>query len=96
MPLLTVWLFQIAEEVLIKAQALNPLVKIISYTDSPSSKDLKFFEKFTIIVATGIKTDLLLKIDKTCRAKNIKLICGDVFGMFGYSLADFQEHDYFE
>lgn len=90
------WPLQIAEEVLIKARALNPLVKITSDSDPPSSKDLKFFEQFTIIVATGIKTDLLLKIDKTCRAKNVKLICGDVFGAFGYSLADFQEHDYFE
>lgn len=89
-------MLQIAEEVLIKAQALNPLVKISSDTDSPSSKDLKYFEHFTIIIATGIKTDLLLKIDKICRSKNVKLICGDVFGTFGYSLADFQEHDYFE
>ncbi|KAJ8950495.1 hypothetical protein NQ318_015239, partial [Aromia moschata] len=89
-------LFQIAEEVLLKAQALNPLVKISADTDTPSSKNLKFFEDFTIIVATGLKTDFLLKVDKLCRSKNIKLICGDVFGTFGYSLADFQNHDYFE
>ncbi|KAJ8916730.1 hypothetical protein NQ315_013934 [Exocentrus adspersus] len=87
---------KIAKEVLVKAQALNPLVKITADTDAPSSKDPTFFEKFTIIVATGIKTDLLLKIDKICRSKDIKLICGDVFGTFGYSLSDFQTHDYFE
>lgn len=79
-----------------KAQALNPLVKIIPDTDDPTSKDTKFFEKFSIIVATGIKSSLVLKIDKVCRSNNIKFICGDVFGMFGYTLADFQEHEYFE
>lgn len=88
--------FQIAEEVLVKAQALNPLVKISADTESPAAKDQTFFKKFTIIVATAIKTDLLLKIDKICRSKKIKLIYGDVFGMFGYSVADFQDHDYFE
>lgn len=88
--------FQIAEEVLVKAQALNPLVKITADTESPASKDQSFFKKFNIIVATGIKTDLLLKVDKTCRANKIKLIFGDVFGMFGYSVADFQDHDYYE
>ncbi|KAJ8984071.1 hypothetical protein NQ317_006569 [Molorchus minor] len=87
---------RIAEEVLLKAQALNPLVKISADTDIPVSKDMKFFENFTIIVATGITTDFLLKLDKFCRSKGIQLICGDVFGMFGYSLADFQDHDYFE
>lgn len=87
---------KIAEEVLIKAQMLNPLVEIKADTDSPSSKDSSFFKDFTIIVATCIKTDLLLKIDKVCRANNVKLIYGDVFGSFGYSVADFQDHDYHE
>ncbi|XP_074025647.1 SUMO1 activating enzyme subunit 1 [Leptinotarsa decemlineata] len=87
---------KIADEVLLKGRALNPLVKIKVDTDSPASKDQSFFKKFTIIIATGIKTDLLLKIDKICRANNVKLIFGDVFGFFGYSVADFQEHNYFE
>ncbi|CAG9823641.1 unnamed protein product [Phaedon cochleariae] len=87
---------KIAEEVLLKAQALNPLVKIVADTDSPSSKDQSFYKNFTIIVATSIKSDLLLKIDKTCRANNVQLIFGDVFGTFGYCVADFQEHEYHE
>lgn len=87
---------QIVEALMPKAQAMNPLVKIVADTDDPSSKDLKFFEQFTIIAATGIKSSLLLKIDKNCRAHNVQLIYGDVFGMFGYSLADFQEHEFYE
>ncbi|KAF7269622.1 hypothetical protein GWI33_017347 [Rhynchophorus ferrugineus] len=87
---------KIAEEVLIKAQALNPLVKISADTSNPVKKDTKFFESFTIIIATGIKSDLLLRIDKICRASKVKLICGDVFGTFGYSVSDFLDHEYFE
>lgn len=87
---------KIAEEVLLKAQALNPLVKISADTSSPTSKDGTFFEDFTIIIATGLKTDFLLKIDKICRSKKIKFIAGDVFGTFGFSVADFLNHEYFE
>ncbi|XP_066251142.1 SUMO-activating enzyme subunit 1 [Euwallacea similis] len=86
---------QIAKEVLIKAQALNPLVKITADTSDPATKDIKFFETFTIIIATRIKTDFLLKLDKICRSSNVKLIFGDVLGTFGYSVSDFLEHDYY-
>lgn len=71
-------------------------MKITADVDDPTSKNLSFFEKFTIVIATGIKSGFLLKIDKVCRSKNVKLISGDVFGMFGYSLSDFQDHEYYE
>ncbi|XP_050307205.1 SUMO-activating enzyme subunit 1 [Anthonomus grandis grandis] len=87
---------KIAEEVLLKAQALNPLVTITADISDPTKKDAKFFEGFTIIIATRIKTDFLMKLDKICRASNVKLIFGDVFGSFGYSVTDFHEHDYHE
>ncbi|ERL89128.1 SUMO-activating enzyme subunit 1 [Dendroctonus ponderosae] len=87
---------KIADAVLVKAQALNPLVKVSADTSDLATKDPKFFEGFTMIIATRIKTDLLMKIDKVCRANNVKLIFGDVFGSFGYSVSDFQEHDYYE
>lgn len=87
---------KIAEEVVLKAQALNPLVNIVVDTENVADKDAKYFEKFTIVVATNISSTLLLKIDKICRNLNVKLIFGDVFGTFGYSLADFQNHEYLE
>lgn len=87
---------KIAEAVLPKAQALNPLVKITADTENPYKKDKSFFENFMIIVGTGLKADLLFTLDRICRSKNIKLIVGDVFGMFGYLVADFQKHNYFE
>ncbi|CAG9759585.1 unnamed protein product [Ceutorhynchus assimilis] len=85
----------IAEEFIIKAQLLNPLVKLTADTSDPTKKDAKFFEGFTMVVATRIKTDFLMKIDQICRASKIKLLFGDVFGSFGYSISDFQEHEYY-
>lgn len=85
-----------AEAVLAKAQALNPLVKIVVDGSDPADLDAAYYEQFTIIVATGIKSDLVLKLDRICRSAHVKLIFGDVFGSFGYSVADFQQHDYYE
>ncbi|XP_044750974.1 SUMO-activating enzyme subunit 1 [Coccinella septempunctata] len=87
---------KLAEAVLPKAQALNPLVKLTADTQNPSEKDVEFYKSFTIIITTAIKTDLVLKIDKICRSNNVKLISGDVFGMFGFCVADFLKHDYYE
>lgn len=67
-------------------------MKIIADTDNVVSKPLSFFEKFTIVIGTRLKNNLVLKIAKTCRNAKVKFICGDVFGMFGYTYADFQEH----
>lgn len=80
---------------LTKLQALNPLVKITADTEDVASKPMSFFEKFTIVVGSRLKNSLVLKIAKTCRNAKVKFICGDVFGMFGYTFADFQEHKFF-
>lgn len=71
-------------------------MKLTADTQNPSEKDVEFYKSFTIIITTIIKTDLLLKLDKICRSNNVKLISGDVFGMFGFSVADFLKHDYYE
>ncbi|KAB0797313.1 hypothetical protein PPYR_08307 [Photinus pyralis] len=86
---------KIAEAVLSKAQALNPLVKITTDTSPLSEKTSAFYKDFTIIVATGLTTKQLIEIDSICRDFNVQFICGDVFGMFGYSLSDFQMHEYY-
>lgn len=87
---------KLAESVLAKAQALNPLVSITIDTNKVSSKDEEFFTKFTIIVGTCLETTEITKLADICRESSIKLICGDVFGLFGYTMSDFQEHQYFE
>lgn len=87
---------KIAESVVLKAQALNPLVKISTETASIDSKDAKYFAQFTIVAGTRLKRSQILKISTACREYNVKFICGDNFGMFGYTLADFQQHQYYE
>lgn len=87
---------QIAEAVVAKAQALNPLVKITADCDKIVSKDEAFFKIFTIIIGTGLNTEQIMFLAKICRSNNIKLICGDVFGMFGYAVLDLQKHEYYE
>lgn len=87
---------KIAEAVLLKAQTLNPLVRIVADTENVTKKSDEFFTGFTIVVATGLNTEEILRISGICRKNNIKFICGDVFGMFGFSISDFQEHDYYE
>lgn len=87
---------KIAEQVLPRAQALNPLVKITVDTAPISEKSGDFFKQFTIVVATRIKFEAILKIDGFCREHNVKFIYGDVSGFFGYSVSDLQDHEYFE
>lgn len=61
-----------------------------------SEKPDKYFQTFTIVVATGLNSKQLVRVDSICRNSSVQFICGDVFGLFGYSLADFQEHEFYE
>ncbi|KAJ3644564.1 hypothetical protein Zmor_022288 [Zophobas morio] len=87
---------KIAEEVLPRAQALNPLVKLTGDTEPVAAKTSDYFKKFTMVVATRIKFDAIIKIDNYCREHNVKFLYGDIFGFFGFAVSDLQEHDYFE
>ena len=87
---------QISEAVIPKSGALNPLVKLVADTDSVDSKSKEYFAQFTLVVATGLKTDQIINISNWCRKEKVKFICGDVFGLFGFSVLDLQTHEYFE
>lgn len=87
---------KIVEAVLLKAQALNPLVKIIVDTEPLADKPEEYFRDFTIVVASGLKSKVIVALDLMCRKFNVQFIYGDVFGLFGYSISDFQEHNYYE
>jgi len=86
----------IAEAVLMKAQPLNPLVKLVGDTDDIDDKNDDFFKSFTLVLGTKLNPKQILRIGKICRKNNIKFIFGDNFGMFGYSASDFQKHTYIE
>lgn len=85
-----------AEASLIRAQALNPMVKLHAETESVSAKDDTFFQAFDVVVVLEAPTRELVRINNTCRMNGIKFFAGDVWGMFGYSFADLQDHSFAE
>lgn len=85
-----------AEASLLRAQALNPMVEITADTGSLASKDAVFFKGFNVVIILEATTDELVRIDNMCRVNNVKFFAADLWGMFGYSFADLQEHEYVE
>lgn len=79
-----------------RAQALNPMVEISADTDNIESKADEFFANFDVVVVTEASLKTLVRINNACREKNVKFFAGDVWGMFGYSFADLQEHKFAE
>ncbi|KRT86077.1 hypothetical protein AMK59_1202, partial [Oryctes borbonicus] len=86
----------IAKAALGRARPLNPLVKLKADTESLDSKNKDYFKQFTVVIATRLNSEEIIKISGWCRSLNVKFIAGDVFGMFGYSVSDFQDHEYYE
>lgn len=79
-----------------RAQALNPLVKVTADTDGVDDKDDDFFTKWSVVIATECTKEQLLHINSICHKANVKFFCADVFGFFGYTFADLQEHEFAE
>lgn len=71
-------------------------MKLIADSDPLDTKDNDYFKDFTIVICTKLKTDEIIRISGWCRNSKVKFICGDVFGMFGYTISDFQQHEYYE
>lgn len=87
---------KIAEVIIPKAHALNPLVNITALCEDVKSKDESFYKTFTIIVCTGLNKEEVIYLANICHKDKIKLICGDVFGLFGCALIDLQHHEFYE
>lgn len=85
-----------AEASLLRAQALNRMVEITIDTDRLDSKPDEFFVNFDVVVVTETDTKTMVKVDNVCRMNGVKFFAGDVWGTFGYSFADLQEHNYVE
>lgn len=85
-----------AEASLTRAQILNPMVEIITDTGLLSEKDDEFFGKFDVVCILEANTPELVRINNLCRQKRVKFFAADLWGMFGYSFADLQEHSYVE
>lgn len=85
-----------AEASLARVQALNPMVEILTDTTSVTEKGADFFMNFDVVCVLEAFTGELVRIDKICREHNIKFFSADLWGMFGYSFADLQEHEFAE
>lgn len=85
-----------AESSLHRAQALNPMVDVKADTGALSDKDESFFTQFHVVVILEASGEEQIRINKICRANNIKFYAADMWGMFGYSFVDLQEHEFVE
>lgn len=85
-----------AQASLLRAQALNPMVEISVDTGDLAAKPDAFFGQFDVVVVTEASTKTLVRCDNACRLQGVKFFAGDVWGMFGYSFADLQEHEFAE
>lgn len=85
-----------AEASLARAQALNPMVELIADTSNLHDKDEEFFKKFDVVVIIEATVAEQLRVDNICRANKIKFFAADMWGMFGFSFADLQEHEFAE
>jgi len=85
-----------AESSLIRAQALNPMVEVKADTGNLTDKDEEFFKQFDVVVILEASVEEQVRINNICRANNIKFYAADMWGMFGFSFVDLQDHEYVE
>uniref|UniRef100_A0A1L8DU39 SUMO-activating enzyme subunit 1 n=1 Tax=Nyssomyia neivai TaxID=330878 RepID=A0A1L8DU39_9DIPT len=85
-----------AEASLARAQALNPMVELKADTDVMTEKPDNFFTSFDVVIVIGAPRKEMIRINNACRMKGVKFFGTDVWGMFGYSFADLQEHNFIE
>lgn len=85
-----------AEASLCRAQQLNPMVELKADTEELSKKTDDFFKGFDVVCVIGANTEQLLRIDGVCREAGVKFFAADLWGMFGFSFADLQEHNFAE
>uniref|UniRef100_U5EX24 SUMO-activating enzyme subunit 1 n=1 Tax=Corethrella appendiculata TaxID=1370023 RepID=U5EX24_9DIPT len=79
-----------------RAQNLNPMVEVKVDTEELSAKPNEYFHNFDVVCVTEAATSELVRINETCRAAGVKFFTSDLWGMFGYSFADLQEHNFAE
>lgn len=79
-----------------RAQNLNPMVEVKIDSEKLSEKPDIFFIDFDVVVIIEGSLKELIRIDNACRLAGVKFFSGDVWGMFGYSFADLQEHNFVE
>ncbi|KAK4306272.1 hypothetical protein Pmani_021894 [Petrolisthes manimaculis] len=86
----------IAEASKERAQILNPMVQVTADTDNIVDKNDEYFTQFDVVCISRCQREHLVRINNICNQNKILFFAGDVFGMFGYTFTDVQEHHYVE
>lgn len=86
----------IAEASRERAQILNPMVEVAADTSNVKDKVDEYFTQFDVVCLCRCGREQLTRINNICRQKKILFFAGDVFGFFGYTFTDLQEHQYVE
>jgi amyloid beta precursor protein binding protein 1 len=55
-----------------------------------------FFSQFTLVIATQMQENSLLKLDEICRQQNVMLIIARSYGLAGLLRISVEEHDVIE
>ncbi|KAJ6403920.1 hypothetical protein OIU84_012173 [Salix udensis] len=76
-------------------QELNDAVKakfIEEYPEALVDSNPSFFSQFTLVVATQLAEDSMMKLDKICREANVLLIFARSYGLTGFVRNSVKEH----
>ncbi|ERN17375.1 NEDD8-activating enzyme E1 regulatory subunit AXR1 isoform X2 [Amborella trichopoda] len=77
-------------------QELNDSVRAKFVEESPEAlidTNPAFFQQFTLVIATQLLENSILKLDKICRQYNIMLIVARSYGLTGLVRISIKEHD---
>lgn len=80
-------------------QELNDAVKAKFVEESPETlieTRPSFFSQFTLVIATQLLENSLLKLDKVCRQANVTLVVARSFGLTGLVRISMKEHTVIE
>ena len=79
-----------------RCQELNPMVSVEAQPDRLETKSEEFFSQFDIVCVTNANKSELIRVDQICRSLNVKFLCGDTFGFYGFMASDLLDHEYNE
>ncbi|XP_072991394.1 NEDD8-activating enzyme E1 regulatory subunit AXR1-like [Typha latifolia] len=80
-------------------QELNDAVKAKFVEESPATlidSNPSFFAQFTLVIATQLLENILLKLDRICRKANVILVVARSYGLSGLVRISVKEHNVIE
>ncbi|XP_030855037.1 SUMO-activating enzyme subunit 1-like [Strongylocentrotus purpuratus] len=79
-----------------RAQNLNPNVVVTSDEGNVCDKPQEFFKQFDIVCVTSSSVQTMMHVNQICHENDIKFFAGDIYGFYGFSFTDLNEHSFVE